>query len=264
MPSQGYICEVMHQRLRPFQYRFNYKVFNLKIDIDRIMAESEQLKWLSIDRFNLVSLYTKDFGARDPAITWREWADTLLADYGLPEPAARIELVCSPRMLGITFNPLAIWYAYNTNDELIGIIGEVSNTFGQWHHYVLTHQGAPLISNRHTLIARANKDFHVSPFISMEAFYQFKFYKPDHHYKLFIKQYEHNQPTLIATQAGKQTSLTDAFLLKATINFPVNSVKVLFLIHWWALKIWLKGGKFHSTPKNLSQTQHSDSEMTLC
>lgn len=264
MPSQGYICDVMHQRLRPFQYRFHYKVFNVKIDIDRITMESAHLKWLSINRFNLVSLYTKDFGARDPDISWREWADTLLADYGLPQPAARIELVCSPRMLGMVFNPLAIWYAYNSNNELIGIIGEVSNTFGQWHHYVLTQQGAPLTPNQNALKARANKDFHVSPFISMKAFYQFKFYVPNQHYKLSIKQYEHGQPTLIATQIGKKISLSDAVLLRASLSFPVNSLKVIFLIHWWALKIWMKGGKFHSTPKNLSQTKHSDSEMTLC
>ncbi|MDG4811511.1 DUF1365 domain-containing protein [Hydrogenovibrio sp. 3SP14C1] len=264
MPSHAYICEVMHQRLRPFQYRFNYKVFNLRIDIDHIATESDQLKWLSIDRFNLVSLYTKDFGARDPDVSWREWADTLFADYGLLQPAARIELVCSPRMLGVVFNPLAIWYAYSQSNDLIGIIAEVSNTFCQWHHYVLTHQGAPLMPHHSALKARANKDFHVSPFISMEAFYQFRFYAPSDHYKLSIKQYEQNQPTLVATQTGKQTPLSNAFLLKATLLFPVNSVKVLFLIHWWALKIWVKGGKFHSTPKNLSQTKHSDSEMTSC
>lgn len=264
MPSQGYLCDVMHQRLRPFQYRFNYKVFNLKVDIDCIETESEQLKWLSINRFNLISLFTKDYGARDPAISWRKWADKLFADYGLPYPADRIELVCSPRMLGVTFNPLAIWYAYNQNNELIGIIGEVSNTFGQWHHYVLTKQGKPLMPLQQSLKARANKNFHVSPFISMDAFYQFRFYTPGPHYKLLIKQYEQSQPTLIATQTGKQKPLTNTLLLKATLHFPMNSVKVLILIHWWALKIWVKGGKFHSTPKNLSQTQHSDSEMTLC
>lgn len=260
MASSVYRCQVMHQRLRPFTYRFQYAVLSLKIDIDRFEDEAKGLRFLSLNRFNLLQVNTADFGERSKT-NWRSWANALLKHYGLPQPAARIELVCTPRILGMAFNPLAMWYAYDDADQLIGIIGEVSNTFGQWHHYVLTQNGNPLGDRLKT---QADKTFHVSPFIGMNCDYRFRLSAPSSHFTLHIQQYEDNQPTLIATQSGDEQPLNNTTLLRAFVRFPFHAIKVLGLIHWWALKIWLKGGQFRTTPKSLTSIQHSHSEMVLC
>lgn len=261
MPSQIYLGQVMHQRFFPMQYQFRYGVMSLRVDIDEIESESNQLRWLSLNRFNLFSLHFKDYGARKTNQAWRVWADKLLAEYGLPEAAHKIELVCFPRFMNITFNPLAMWYAYNQKGEMIGIIGEVSNTFGQWHHYVLTNHGKPLANS---VKAHAKKVFHVSPFIGMDCQYQFRFSKPGDQYKMGIYQTENNQQVLISTQVGQAQTLSDKNLIKAALKHPFNTLKVLVMIHWWALKIWLKGGKFHKTPKQLEKIDYSHTEMYQC
>lgn len=260
MSSAIYIGQVMHERFAPVAYHFRYGVMSLKVDIDTIEAEAKSTSGLSLNRFNFYSVNFKDYGARDGQ-PWRIWADNLLAEYGLPEPAARIELICFPRFLGITFNPLAMWYAYNAQDEMIGIIGEVSNTFGQWHHYVLCQNGEPL---NNTLRTQAEKVFHVSPFIGMDCRYEFRFVKPGNTYQVGIYQQENQQPILNAIQVGKVKPLTAKNLYLAALKHPFNTLKIIWLIHWWALKIFIKGGKFHKTPSALAKVNHSHSEMKLC
>lgn len=250
----------MHQRFGEVGYQFRYGVMSLRVDIDQIESESKSLRWLSLNTFNLYSLHTKDYGARDHK-PWRLWADKLLAEYGLPEPATRIELVCFPRFMGVTFNPLAMWYAYNRHNQLIGLIAEVSNTFNQWHHYVLTANGDDLGDKVH---AKADKVFHVSPFIGMACGYQFRFAKPSKTYQMTINQTENGHPLLLATQVGKAHPLSDKHLLKAALKHPFNTLKIIVLIHWWALKIFIKGGKFHKTPKHLAAVDYSHTEMKVC
>lgn len=261
MPSQIYLGQVMHQRFFPMQYQFRYGVMSLKVNVDDIEDEVKSLKWLSLNGFNLFSLHFKDYGARKSDVSWRDWADSLLSEYGLPEPPTKIELVCFPRFMNMTFNPLAMWYAYNAAGEMIAIIGEVSNTFGQWHHYVLANAGEPLGDK---VEADADKVFHVSPFIGMDCRYHFKFTRPADKYQMGIYQTEGNAPVLNSVQVGKAQDLTSSNLLKAAIKHPFNTLKVMIMIHWWALKIWIKGGTFHKTPKQLEKVDYSHTEMTLC
>ncbi|CAN8142015.1 DUF1365 domain-containing protein [uncultured Thiomicrorhabdus sp.] len=269
MKSSGsaiYLGNVMHQRFFPVQYRFNYSVMSLRIDVDRIEQEVAErgLRSLSLNRFNLYSVYYRDFGARN-ATSWRVWLEALLSEYGVAQKPARIELVCSPRFLGIVFNPLAMWYAYNEAGELIAVVGEVSNTFGQWHHYVLGNGGQPLSQLQRTgLQAKADKVFHVSPFIDMDCEYHFRLLAPSERFQLGIYQSQNGKKMLVATQVAKAVPLQQKQLIKAALQMPFNSLKVLAMIHWWALKIWLKGGKFRSTPKALAKTKYSHTEMRLC
>lgn len=260
MSSQIYVGQVMHQRFFPMSYQFRYSVFSLKVDVDQIEHEVSRLPWLSLDRFNLVSLHKQDFGARN-STSWRAWFESLVSKYGVAKPINKIELVCMPRYLGFTFNPLAMWYGYDESDQLIAIIAEVSNTFGQWHHYVLTNKGEALDTK---VFATAEKVFHVSPFMNMQCEYRFKLQKPSASYQLGIYETENNKPLLNAIQVGKAVDLTSSNLLKVALKLPFNTLKVILMIHWWALKIWLKGGKFHKTPQHLQDIDYSHTEMRLC
>jgi len=260
MASQIYMGQIMHQRFRPMQYKFQYQIFSLKVDVDRIEEESNSVLWLGVNRFNLFSLHEKDYGARSDK-GWRTWFEELITSYGATQKPAKIELVCMPRYLGFTFNPLAMWYAYNSRDELIAVVAEVSNTFGQWHHYVLVDHGKPL---QDKISATVDKAFHVSPFMNMNCQYRFKLVRPDERYRIGIYETENHKPLLNAIQVGKAVQLTSANLFKSALKLPFNTLKVVLMIHWWALKIWVKGGTFHRTPKHLEKTNYSHTEMTLC
>lgn len=258
MRSALYVSQVAHVRQQPVAYRFAYRTFSIKVDLDCIEHETQQLRWLSVNRFNLVSLNYKDHGPRD-GTPWRQWIDDFLAQYGIERPA-RVELLCYPRVLGYSFNPLSMWYAYDANHQLLAIIGEVSNTFGQWHHYVLKRAG----KTKKTIQAQAEKVFHVSPFIGMDARYHFRFRAPAEKMLTHIRETRDGVEFFSASEAGRVLALTDRHLLQQVGFAPVSMLKVIGLIHWWALKIVLKGGTFHRTPPHLDAIQYSHSEMTLC
>ena len=44
--------------------------------------------------------------------------------------------MCYPRIFGYVFNPLSVFYVYDNYDNLISILYEVKNTFGEQHTYV--------------------------------------------------------------------------------------------------------------------------------
>ena len=48
----------------------------------------------------------------------------------------KIKILCYPRIFGFVFNPLSVFYVYNINDQLISILYEVKNTFGEQHTYI--------------------------------------------------------------------------------------------------------------------------------
>lgn len=258
MGSKLYRGQVAHARKQPLQYRFAYRTFSIKVDLDAIEQEAQQLRWLSLNRFNLVSLNYRDHGARD-GTPWRPWLDNFLAGYGVERPA-RAELLCYPRVLSYSFNPLSMWYAYNAENQLIAVIAEVSNTFGQWHHYVLKLSGR----SDKTIQAYAEKVFHVSPFMTMDARYHFRFAPPSKKVFTHICETRHGVEFFSASEAGHCLELSDRQLLKQVGFAPLSMLKVIALIHWWALKILLKGGTFHRTPQHLEGVQYSHSEMILC
>ena len=253
-----YLGEVMHQRTHPMQYKFKYSVLSVKLDIDEVDELAKSHSLLKFNRFGVFSFYSKDYGARTEQ-SWREWLESLLPEYGV-KTFARAELVAFPRFLGFTFNPLAMWFVYDENEHCIAVIAEVSNTFGHWHHYVLTNQGQPIDS----LESLAEKVFHVSPFIGMSCQYRFRIGLPKSNYRIGIYQSENSQPMFVATQAAKSMELTNRTLFKAALLRPFNTLKVMTMIHWWALKIWLKGGKFHRTPDSQRAQVYSHSEMHVC
>lgn len=260
MPSQLYFGEVMHRRLSDIPYQFKYPVVSICLDVDQFAEEVKQHRLISLNKWNLFSIYVNDYGKREKG-DWRAWCENIIAEYGEVTPVKRIELVCFPRMFGFTFNPLAMWYLYNQSDEMMAVIAEVSNTFGQWHHYVLTNQGHGFSE---TIEAEADKVFHVSPFIGMSCQYHFSFQKPSENYRVRIFETEDGEPRLEALHIGKSRKLNDRSLFKAALKFPFNTLMVMFRIHWWALKIWFKGGQFHKTPESQTSTHYGHAEMKKC
>lgn len=247
-PAYIYTNEVMHARHFPVKYRFTYKVFSFFIDIDRIDEVAQQHRWFSHNRFNVFSLYDCNHGARTDQ-DWRGWINDLLDKHQLPAAKHKIYLLCFPRILGYTFNPLSLWFCYDADNQLQAVIGEVSNTVKQHHHYVLHNHNAPVDL---PLKAVREKIFYVSPFINMQQHYHFKIHAPDQKLQVIINEYEDNKPMLIASQHGERQAFNQKQLWKCFFRMPLMTVKVITMIHWHALKIWLGGGKYHS-PKDAKQ-----------
>lgn len=236
--------DVMHRRLFPVDYRFVYRVFALRIDLDRIEEAAAGCRWFSHNRFNLFSFHDRDHGARDGTAP-KDWVLGHLREWGLDGGVARIELECFPRVLGYGFNPLSVWTCFDADDRPLAILCEVSNTFGERHGYLLHRDGAPMRWPVHQAHA---KEFYVSPFVDMEADYHFRFTRFGERLITQIREYQHGKLMLVAVQRGERRPLNDANLLRAALRYPLLTFKVIAMIHWQALKIWLRGGRFHAKP----------------
>lgn len=253
MSSQLYFGKVMHQRMMPMRYRFNYKVFGLLLDIDTVEQDAKAMRWFSYNHFNLLSVKTEDHGASDQT-SWRLWLTNVLAESDIHD-IGRVQLLCFPRVLGYSFNPISIWYCENTAGDTVAIISEVRNTFGGLYHYVHHDNGNTLTWPVECI---SDKRFHVSPFIDMNQQYHFKFTRSASKLTLLINEYQDDVLHLVASQTAVTEPMTNSKLLRAFFMMPMMSFKIMLMIHWHALKIWLRGGKFHSYDEKKQQEVKSE------
>jgi uncharacterized protein len=236
LPPAGAIYEgdVVHKRARPKRHSLRYRVFSMLVDLDRLTELDRSLKLFSLNRFNVFSLFEKDFGPHDGtsvATFIRRRASTA----GVTD-AARIQMLAYPRIFGHAFNPLTVYFVENAAGAPVMMIYEVHNTFGEHHFY-----DVPL-STDHKLAAHfARKAFYVSPFNTLEGTYRFSVRPPTESVFTGIVLTTDDGPLLTAYFDGDKSELADRRLLKLMLAYPLMAAKVLSGIHWEALMLWLKG-----------------------
>lgn len=251
--SALYDGKVMHARLKPMGHRFQYRVYALLLDLDQLPLDTESVIF-SHNRFNLLSFFDRDHGARD-GTPLRGYVDRMLLAAGEQRPD-RIELLCYPRVFGWVFNPLSVYYCFDAGNQLSALIYEVRNTFGESHTYV-----APIRSgeNRDGYIRQErNKRFYVSPFIDMDMRYRFRLSRSGTALTLRILECDAEGPLLSATFSGRRRPLTTGNLLRAFFQVPFQTLKIVGGIHWEALKLWIKGARLHRRPQRPKAVSYTD------
>ena len=237
-----YFGEVMHARLNPFKHRFTYRFFTGFFDIDRVDELGSSRRLFSHNKWNLFSFFDKDHGPQDGSAL-RPWVEGLLKEANTDFVCGQIMLLCLPRILGYVFNPLSVFYCFDKKGELRAILYEVHNTFGESHTYVM-----PVTFDKGTKVTAphdAEKSFYVSPFIGMEAKYHFKLNKPSDTVAVNIRQTDNQGDLLLATLTGRGTDFSDRKLLRFFFAYPLLTVSVVGAIHWQALRLFLKGARYH-------------------
>lgn len=218
--------------------RFEYRLFSIFLDVDE---PSSRASLLAVNKFGLLSFHERDHGDRSGPL--RPWVERTFALGGVQLEGGPIRLLTMPRIIGFVFNPISIFFGYGPDNRLRGVLYEVNNTFGETHCYVAaaTDDGA----NRH----RAEKRFHVSPFFGVNGAYEFKLQAPAPDFALRIIKKQPSGPDHIATWTAQRRPLTNGALLKAWLGSPLLTFWVVAAIHWQALKVWLRGARYHKKPK---------------
>ena len=236
--SSIYIGNVIHKRFKPKIHFFKYKVFSILLDISEIDILDKSLKIFSYNKFNIVSFYDADHGPRD-GTSIKEWVIKNLNDNRINTENIKIKLLCYPRIFGYVFNPLSVFFIYNKNSELISILYEVKNTFGEQHTYVFKTK-----ENENYIKHTCKKKFHVSPFIEMDCTYFFKILKPSEKISVIIDQYDEEGKLLYASQDGDRIEFNNKNLVLSYLRHPLMTFKIIVAIHFEAFKLWTKGIKF--------------------
>ena len=240
--SALYSGAVMHQRLRPVVHRFRYRAFWLLIDLDELPRLAARLRLISRNRFNLFALHDADHGDSS-ATPLRAQTEQLLIQAGIDIAGGPIRLLCMPRTLGYSFNPISIYFCHRTDEELAAIIYEVHNTFGQRHFYVSSVE-----QRTGTIRQNCDKAFYVSPFMDMDMTYDFRLFAPAERIAVRINASQGGQAVFNARLTGARQELTDSALLRLFFSIPLITAKVTLAIHWEALRLWLKGMRLRIRP----------------
>lgn len=233
-----YVGDVMHARLKPVGHRFSYRVMSLLIDLDQLGSADRQTPLFGVNRPALYSFHETDHGERNGS-SLRQYAQRNATEHGIDLAGGRVLLLCYPRLLGYTFNPLSVYFCYRACGELALLIYEVRNTFGEMHPYVL-----PVESDQVSpagIRQQQDKLFYVSPFIEMAMRYHFRVVPPKDRVKLRILETDSEGPLLSATFNGHRRDLTTRELLRAFFALPAVTLKIMAAIHWEAMRLWLKG-----------------------
>lgn len=233
--SQLLIGHVIHQRVRPVLHRFRYPVFYVRLNLARI--EQEQSVVFGLNRWRPLSLFYRDYGPRDGSALL-PWIRNLLDSEQIAADGD-IYLQTFPRIFGYAFNPVSFWYCHNRLGELLAVLVEVNNTFGEHIHYLLRSNDGASISEK-TLYA--GKQMHVSPFCQVKGHYQFQFRN-----RAALEQVKIDytdvltQGVLIHTAiSGQCQPFNRRNLWAALVRQPLLTVGVVWRIHWQALLLWKK------------------------
>jgi uncharacterized protein len=235
-----YFGDVMHARLKPMGHRFSYRVMSLLIDLDRLDEADRQSPLFGVNRAALYSFHEADHGKRDGS-SLRAHAQASAAGQGIDLTGGKVLLLCYPRLLGFTFNPLSVYFCHRADGELALVIYEVRNTFGDIHSYVLPVK--PGETSAAGIRQQQDKQFYVSPFVEMAMRYHFRILPPGENVRLRILETDREGPLLAATFNGRRGALTTAALLRSFAALPLVTLKIVAAIHWEALRLWLKGAR---------------------
>ncbi len=190
----------MHARLKPMGHRFSYRVMSLLIDLDRLDEADRLSPLFGVNRAALYSFHEADHGERDGS-SLRAYAQARATEHGIDLAGGRVLLLCYPRLLGYTFNPLSVYFCYRADGSLALLIYEVRNTFGEIHSYVLPVRSGELSAAG--VRQEQDKLFYVSPFVDMAMRYRFRISPPGEQVRLRILETDREGPLLAATFIGR-------------------------------------------------------------
>ena len=243
--SALYTGVVMHHRMEP-DHVFRHPVCFYVLDLDELPELDRRLTLFGYNRPNLFSIRDSDhIGDADRSIKQNMLA--WLAERQIDLTGGRVLLLTNVRTFGYGFNPVSFFYCYDTADQLVCVVAEVANTFGERRPYLLDQRN--LISNGGTSVWRQAKELHVSPFFGLDQTYEFALTEPGERVSARVDLYDGDTRVFVASQSGTRTALTDAALAKSIARFPLMGQKVTGLIHLEALKLWRKGARFHPKPR---------------
>ena len=226
-------------------HRFSYRVMSLLIDLDRLDEADRSSRLFAVNRAALYSFHEADHGERDGS-SLRAYAQRCAAEHGIDLTGGRVLLLCYPRLLGYTFNPLSVYFCYRADGALALMIYEVRNTFGDIHAYVLPVKPGqdqrcrdPAAAGQAVLRLALHRDGDALPFPRFPAGGARQAADPGDRPRGPPARRNLQRPPPRPDHAGAAASF---------FALPLVTFKIVAAIHWEALRLWLKGARLVPRP----------------
>lgn len=230
---------VHHGRTLPKKNSFRYKSFYVGIDVTDL--EKLTNRYFSLEKWNLYSFFAKDhFGSSG---NLKDNIMEILKTFDLPAEGRKFCFVTLPRMFGFVFNPVS-FLIVSLGEKVERIIAEVHNFEGGRALYplVLTE------SAKGRFKAKADKDFYVSPFFTVEGHYDFEFDLSPGCFEARISLNQQDKTVLVTSFKGSEMALSERNLIRIFCKHGFLTFYVITRTVYQAFKIRFKGIKQVAMP----------------
>ncbi len=236
----------MHNRLAPKPHRFHYNVFMFYIDLDEIEMLRKKLFLFSHNRFNFFSFKDNEhlqlpIDKPDTSKPTKQHIIEYLKQNGVNFTGGKIMLLTNLNVLGYNFNPVSFYFCFDEKGQPLCCISEISNTFREMKPFFL---GKDQLKDN-VFHLNTTKYFYVSPFIDHDTNFDFNLGIPGEKLNIKIDDYKDEKRFFISTLTGTKKPLNNLNLLWYSIRFPFITLKIISLIHWNAMLLWMKKIHYH-------------------
>jgi predicted NAD/FAD-binding protein len=214
LPATGmYDASIRHTRRRPFAKSFEHHAHTWLVDLDRLPDHGP----------------LGTFEARDhlgsPDRTLRQNLDAFLDEHGIDLTGGQVLMAANARAFGYCFNPISVFWCFDRDRVLAGVVVEVHNTYGGRHAY-LVH---PDEHGR----ARVDKRLYVSPFHGTDGWYDVHVPVPGDDLLVAVSLHTDDGATFSASLAGRRTTTSPRRAAPAALRGSL-------LIRAHGLALWLR------------------------
>ncbi len=223
---------IAHCREKVVHHAFSYPLFMVLIDLFDLHSLRNYSRLISYNRFNLLSIWDKDYLFVSPDSVWKK-ISAVLARHEVRAPS-RIFLITVPRFLGYTFNPVSFYISLSESNEISSLTAEVNNTFGEKHMYVVKpSEGACSLPLRF----RFPKRFFVSPFFDVSGEYEIVVHSLTPEISLSVNLFEESTQIFSTHLRCIPRPFTEKTLLLTLIKFPFSALLTMGRIYRQALAL---------------------------
>jgi len=232
---------VRHRRFDPVAHEFRYPLFLIYLDLAELPGVLDPYPLWSARRRALARFRRADF-LGDPSRPLDACVrDAVAAETG-ERPAGPVRLLAGLRYLGHSFNPVSFYYCFDPDERVQAVVAEVENIpWREQHAYVLRRGESvgPVLSQK------IEKQFHVSPFMGMDATYDFRASEPGETIAVSIS----SSASFDATLDLRRRELSRPLMARLLARYPAHSLAVVARIYGQALRLKLKGAPYHPHPE---------------
>ncbi|AYG85142.1 hypothetical protein DWB77_07359 [Streptomyces hundungensis] len=219
-----YECVVSHARTAPLRHAFQHRTYMWLIDIDDVPVLPRALRPLA--RFEA----RDHFGGADRSL--RAGLEGFLAARGVRLDGGRVLMLAHARVLGYVFNPLTLYWCHGPHGDLVAVVAEVHNTYGERHCYLLRPDARGL--------AVVPKEFYVSPFFPVDGTYRMRVPEPSERLDVSVQLRRGAERPFTATLRGARRPATTGGVLAAALRHPWSTAAVSAGIRRHGLWLFLR------------------------
>lgn len=224
---------VAHWRKGPKEHSFSYPVFTFAFDVDELAALSVAPRLLRYERRAIFSVKNADYLQGEGSL--REKVERVLRQQGCDVKPDRVTLITSPRYFGYVFNPVSFFACFDQRDQVIALITQVNNTFGDTHVYPLVCAPSAMPT-----VWRFDKDFFVSPFFKIEGEYEVVLEAEGEKLAVRVDLHREGEKIFSASLVGDGGILNKKRLWATLRRFPITSLLTMPRIHGQATQLYFR------------------------